>query len=89
MWLFLIFMKYPVKAALAHRVSATEKDVPELEEKLTIYCHVVFYPLFTNATDDFGANAEAEITNSKQLKAISTVRYLKLLLEKALCYGRV
>lgn len=41
MWIFQHFIKDTPKAALAHRVSATKKDVPEQEEQLTTYCQSV------------------------------------------------
>lgn len=74
-------MKSPAKAALAHRASATRKDLPKQEGKLTTYRQVVNYPLATNASDDVVANVEAETTNFKPREIISRARFSEIELE--------
>lgn len=52
------------------------------------YCQVVSFLPASYATDDVIADVETEVTNFKQLKSVSAVRYSEMLSEKALRYVR-
>lgn len=81
-WLLQQLTKVPTKAALSHRVSATENGYPQKERKYTKYCQVVNHLLAVHATDDVKAKEEAEIKNFKELECKSAVRYSEVLWEK-------
>lgn len=86
-WLFQYLTKDSVEAALAHCVSSTENDDPQNEEKLATCCRAVNYLLPTFTSYDVIAKAKAKVTNFKQPKYMSTVRYLVVLWETSLRFG--
>lgn len=88
-WLFQHLMKDPVKAALAHGVSATNEDDPQQEGNFTTYCQVVKYLLANYPTDDFMAETEVDMANFKQPEGMFSVPYSQVLLEKALHCGHL
>lgn len=89
MGLFQNFMNDRAKVAFAHPVCTTENDDLQSERKLTTFCQVVNYLLATYAIEKVIAKEGAKITNFKQTKQLSAVRYLEALWEKALHCARV
>lgn len=89
MWLFLIFIKEPSRATLAHRMSASIEGNAHREGKLTSYCLLIDYLLEAYATYDVIAETEAEVTNCKQSENMSAVHYTQTLWENALRCGLV
>lgn len=88
-WLFQHFMIDPTKAALAHRVGATENVDPQKVGKLTANCQVVDQLPDTYEKDNVLAEREAEIPNLKQHKYMSAFRHSKVLWKKVLLCGCV
>lgn len=84
MWLFHIFMKKPVKAALNACTCLSSSSQAHKEGGLTSYCHVVKYLLATYGTDDIIAEAEMDMMNVNERDGWSTVKYAQALSTNAL-----
>lgn len=81
--------KGPGKADLAKCVPSTKEDDRQEEKRLTTNCQLVNYLLASYTTDDIIVEVEANITNYKQLEALSAVSHSEVLCKKALLCGHV
>lgn len=82
-------MGSPVKATFAHHSCVKKDDDTRKEGNVSTFSQVESYLLAVNAADNMIAELEPETSNSKQPEHMSTNRYLDVLCEKALHYGRV